>query len=117
MLGTFNIIGFVKLWYCLLLLVRGRSCIIYVPIHDVPPSSLLTLLTFGLLLSVTEHEYMQINGSRIYVNESDGVIGPMLCVLVSLVSQFYGFRGVIGCVISWFKGFHGFHGFIGFLVS
>ena len=30
-----------------------------------------------LLLSVTEHEYMQINGSRIYVNESDGVIGPM----------------------------------------
>ena len=54
---------------------------------------------------------MQINGSRIYVNESDDVIGPMLCVLVSR------FRGVIRCVVSWLQGFHGFHGFIGFLVS
>ena len=45
---------------------------------------------------------MQIIGSRIYVNESDGVIGPMLCVLVSLVSWFHGFRGVIGFVVSWF---------------
>ena len=51
---------------------------------------------------------MQINGSRIYVNESDGVVGPMLYVLVSLVSRFHGFRDVIGCVVSWFQGFHDF---------
>ena len=68
----------------------------------------------GRGLSVTEHEYMQINGSRIYVNESDGVIGPKLCVLVSLVTWFHGFRGVIGCVVSWF---HRFLGFLGFVVS
>ena len=28
-----------------------------------------------------------------YVNESDGVIGPMLCVLVSLVSRCHRLRG------------------------
>ena len=40
--------------------------------------------------SVTEHEYMQINSSRIYVNESRGVIGPM----------FLRFRGFIGFMVS-----------------
>ena len=40
------------------------------------------------VLSVTEHEYMQINGSRIYVNESDGVIGPMFL-------RCHGFMGFV----------------------
>ena len=43
-----------------------------------------------LLLSVTEHEYMQINGSRIYVTESRGVIRPM----------FLRVRGFMGFVVS-----------------
>ena len=47
---------------------------------------------------------MQINGSRIYVNDSRGVIGPM----------FLRVRGFIAFVVSWF---HGFHDFIGFVVS
>ena len=51
-----------------------------------------------LLLGVTEHEYMQINESRLYVNESRGVIGPM----------FLRVRGFIGFVVSWFHRFHGF---------
>ena len=62
---------------------------------------------FRLLLGVTEHEYMQINGSRIYVNDSRGVIGPM----------FLRVRGFIGFVVSWFLRFRGFIGFMGFMVS
>ena len=59
-----------------------------------------------LLLGVTEHEYMQINESRLYVYESRGVIGPM----------FLRVRGFIGFVVSWASSFHRFHGFIGFVV-
>ena len=57
-----------------------------------------------LELGVTEHEYMQINGSRIYVNESRGVICTM----------FLRVRGFIGFVVSWV---HTFRGFMGFMVS
>ena len=64
---------------------------------------------------------MQINGSRIYVNESRGVIGPMFLrvrgfigFVVSWASWFHGF---IGFVVSWFHRFHRFHGLRGFMVS
>ena len=59
---------------------------------------------------------MQINGSRIYVNEADGVLGPMFlrCVIGPM---FLRCRGVMGFVVSWVSWFHGFRDFIGFVVS
>ena len=62
---------------------------------------------------------MQINGSRIYVNESRGVIGPMLLrfrgfigFVVSWFHRFHRFRGFMVSGVSWFQGFRGFRGFV-----